>query len=101
MPCSLQESVYTLKVFPNPAHDNFNISAMDNQSGRLVIYNYTGQIVYDTPFYKEKTIATTGFETGLYFIELTNSLTTHKRRITIRLENSNQGHANQVLLGIK
>jgi hypothetical protein len=81
---SLEESSNSLSVFPNPASEYIQISTMDKHSGRLAIYNYTGQIVYIAPFHNQTSIPTTEFETGLYFIELTTSLTTHYRKILIR-----------------
>ena len=77
-----------LKVYPNPASENFTIEVPALSNEILKIYDVAGQIVYQKTL-SEKTIHTlkihsATWSSGVYFITLTNERDTRVRKIVIR-----------------
>lgn len=63
------------KVFPNPAQDVVNINCKNSNNNQVLIYNITGQVVYNNMFYTSQfKINTSDFKEGIYFIKISNKI---------------------------
>ena len=59
------------KIFPNPAQDVVNISCKNSNSNLVLIYNITGQVVYNNSFNSPQfKINTADFKEGIYFVKI-------------------------------
>ncbi len=70
------EDNHVISVFPNPAHDFFNliISGTNNSTSLLEIYSLDGKLIYKTLLDKHKQnhiIHTNNWDTGIYIIKRT------------------------------
>ena len=77
----------SIKVFPNPAKDNFNIDLSDLKSTATIkIINSTGQVIQQLesePTNAFKTITTIGWSSGLYVIEVSTKNGVYINKILI------------------
>ncbi len=63
------------KVFPNPAQDVVNINCKNSSNNQVLIYNITGQVVYNNMFNTSQfKINTSDFKEGIYFIKISNKI---------------------------
>lgn len=63
------------KVFPNPAQDVVNINCKNSNNNQVLIYNITGQVVYNNMFNTSQfKINTSDFKEGIYFIKISNKI---------------------------
>lgn len=66
-------SINTIKVFPNPSKEKFNIELPNQQNFNLQIYDVTGRKVHER---KNVTgtvkVDCSSFNTGIYFVQATN-----------------------------
>ena len=69
---SENNSLESMRVYPNPASDVVNIQSM-NTSGKIEVINIHGQLVYSTESIDQLTrIDVSGFQKGIYFIRIGN-----------------------------
>lgn len=65
-------SIESLRVYPNPASDVVNIQS-DIPSGKIEVLNIHGQLIYSTELTDQLTgIDVSGFQKGIYFIRIGN-----------------------------
>ncbi|MDD4149446.1 MAG: T9SS type A sorting domain-containing protein [Bacteroidales bacterium] len=63
----------TVKIFPNPASGNINITS-DLEIEQLIIFNLMGQIVYESTFYvNSMNVDISSLESGLYLFKIINA----------------------------
>ncbi len=63
------------KIFPNPAQDFVNINCKNSNNNQVLIYNITGQIVYNNTFATSQfKINTSDFKEGIYFVKISNKI---------------------------
>ncbi|MGZ4058918.1 MAG: T9SS type A sorting domain-containing protein, partial [Bacteroidia bacterium] len=73
-----------LQVYPNPTYDLATISIEGFVIQKITVVNVLGQIVYEEePKASKSEINTTGFEQGVYFIQVLvdGNLVTKKLRV--------------------
>ncbi len=70
----VEDNTFTVKIFPNPAKDEFTILLNDVTNANIVIYNMLGKIVYENTMNSNRMdIANNGrFNSGLYLIKVTD-----------------------------
>lgn len=68
-----KESINTY-LFPNPANQSFTIETTSQEELPLLIINSLGQEVYKGTMNGNKTINTSTFSQGIYFIRISNSI---------------------------
>jgi hypothetical protein len=74
-----------LKIFPNPATDNFKVSLNNAANATVSAVSTTGAIVLnDTSFSNEIIINTAQWEKGIYFVTVTSNGSTTTSKIVIR-----------------
>lgn len=72
------------KVFPNPATDVINVVA-PVVFDQVKIFNQTGQMVYNNPTHaSDIQILTSGFNAGVYFVQIISSDRMVTRKVSIR-----------------
>ena len=75
----------TVSIVPNPASDYISITANGMDNASLKVVDILGNIVYRDVLSNSKTIATSNFKTGVYFVTLEQTgLKTMSRKIIIR-----------------
>lgn len=80
----------SVKVYPNPIHDNqFNVSLPNNVSGKVDIklYNLVGQEIYKTSSESASLITvnpTLQLSKGIYIVEISNGTTSVKQKIAVK-----------------
>jgi hypothetical protein len=62
----------TIKIYPNPAINQINIDSTTPLSGTMKIYNVSGQVVLESTITER--IDVSNFQSGLYFLELTDGI---------------------------
>jgi hypothetical protein len=71
---AIQDAIHTssLEIFPNPTNGQFSLSGLP-ESGSLVIYNYSGKVVYQTNLNAtDLKVDLTGQSKGMYFYKINN-----------------------------
>lgn len=68
-------TVSSLKIYPNPAEDFFNIEQLgeDIKEQELFIYNINGQLTYSETLVQKTAVNTSDWSPGLYFIIMGNT----------------------------
>jgi sugar lactone lactonase YvrE len=63
-----------IKLWPNPAHNQFNISNSDSSASSIEISNLNGQVIHTQKSNPSTTITiqTNGWAAGVYFLKATN-----------------------------
>ncbi|NPD47704.1 T9SS type A sorting domain-containing protein [Lentimicrobium sp. S6] len=83
----LGSSDFEWQVFPNPIHQDFQISIADfNTDNYFKIYNMSGQLVYSSVLESSKKIFNTnniGLSSGVYLFELTMNEQVSSRKLII------------------
>ena len=61
-----------ISIFPNPAHDKFNISLRENNSGKISIVNQLGQVFYSQSFSdtSEIVVNVNDLPSSIYFVKI-------------------------------
>lgn len=59
-----------LKLYPNPAHDYFTITGIDDRKSPLVIYSMSGVEMLRKKYSKEEYVDVSKFESGIYIIKV-------------------------------
>lgn len=68
-----ENTVKTLKVYPNPARETLNVD-LENGVSLIEIYDMNGRILYSTETSNDKfTMSVSGYIPGLYLIKVRNS----------------------------
>lgn len=74
-----------LKIFPNPATDNFKVSLSNAMDATVSVVSTTGAIVLNaTSFANEVVVNTVQWEKGIYFITVTSNGSATTSKIAIR-----------------
>ncbi len=76
-----------IKLFPNPAHSELNISAdayHQNETVSVRVVNTTGQLNWEGYFSGSKTVSTSTWQPGIYLIYLTTTTGSSVTRILIQ-----------------
>lgn len=74
-----------LKIFPNPATDNFNVSLSNGVDATVSVVSTTGAIVLNTTsFANEFVVNTAQWEKGIYFVTVTSNGASTTSKIAIR-----------------
>jgi hypothetical protein len=77
-----------LKIFPNPARDNFTIEVGGMKSGMLRIHDVTGRVVYEKKLYTNTSnsldIPSVTWGSGVYIIILSDGYNTLSRKILVK-----------------
>jgi hypothetical protein len=60
----------TVSIVPNPASDYINITVNGMENGTLKMVDILGNIVYKDAIINSKSIATSNFKTGVYFVTI-------------------------------
>jgi spore coat protein CotH len=57
-------------IYPNPASTSFNLNFSEDLIGKNInIYNYLGQLMYETKAATQMEINTSGYASGVYFVK--------------------------------
>lgn len=59
----------TIRIYPNPANNYCVIRSSEANEENVEVFNALGETIYKTKFVKETTIATSGWEPGIYFVK--------------------------------
>ncbi|WP_055437497.1 DUF7619 domain-containing protein [Lacinutrix algicola] len=62
----------SFKLYPNPATNQLNISAVDSDQYSIAIIDLNGKEVYSDTFSKLKTIDVSSLQSGFYMVSITN-----------------------------
>lgn len=63
-----------ISVFPNPTSNELRIHITKvTDKMRVQVLNYTGQVLYDNPNYKEEPINTLHFDNGIYLVKYSDT----------------------------
>ena len=85
---SFTSSVSTVDVYPNPAaYGELNVALQSVENAQIDIYNLTGKLVYSAntnPTQKVTTLDVSNFETGFYFIKVTQNNTVYSQKVLIK-----------------
>jgi hypothetical protein len=60
----------TVSIVPNPASDYINITVNGMENGTLKMVDILGNVVYKDAIVNSKSIATSNFKTGVYFVTI-------------------------------
>jgi len=70
-----------IKVYPNPAHDELNISIENNKLAELFIYDMQGQVVHhEIMNNEEQVIGIENYRTGVYMVFIITQEDTFKTK---------------------
>ncbi len=72
-----------ISLFPNPTNSDLTIKLAEPLTTQIVVYSANGQVLLKTEMYKESVINTSGFQNGLYFVQLCNATGSMVKKITI------------------
>ena len=62
-----------LKCFPNPIKDQLTISSTTMNLGRIVVFNASGQLLFNTrPHMNEYSLILASYASGFYFVKVTS-----------------------------
>lgn len=64
------EPAIAFDVFPNPNQGFFNVVANTEQNANLLVFNSSGQQVYQSTFYQKTEVDLSGMPTGIYFVKI-------------------------------
>lgn len=83
------EVIANLKVYPNPANDQLNISFDNNFMGstNIKLIDLTGKIVYSSVVNngnQQQTLSVSEYSNGVYFLEISNEETTIRQKVVIQ-----------------
>ena len=71
-----------IKIFPNPATNEFKIKSLKLKGGVLKIYNVLGEMVYELLISKEETTIDVSFlNEGIYFVQVKTGNGIYNRKI--------------------
>lgn len=81
-PTGVEENTDEVRLFPNPAHDNFTIEAKGLQ--RIMVYNMLGQLALTVDCDSDNTvIKTSNLESGIYMVNIRTNDGESVRRISV------------------
>ncbi|MEZ4891110.1 MAG: T9SS type A sorting domain-containing protein [Crocinitomicaceae bacterium] len=83
---SVEENQLTgLAIFPNPATDQFTVSVDNSSNATVSVVSTTGTKMMDsTEFSNTIVVNTTNWESGIYFVVITNNGQTATNKIVVR-----------------
>ena len=77
-----------IKIFPNPAHENFTIDFVRNISGFLRIYDASGRVVFEKAVGNNSNtsllVPSAAWSNGMYFVTITTGQNTISRKVVIK-----------------
>jgi hypothetical protein len=74
-------------VYPNPSQGQFTLELKESVSKSLAftVYNYSGQAIENKQIFTQKTMVDlSGYERGIYFIEVRSGLSIHRGKIIVQ-----------------
>ena len=86
---SIQDDFITmnnLTIYPNPSvgYVNIKVANNDNFNGQVVLTDISGRMVYESEINGNHQINTSGFNTGMYFITVSNSQLKETSRLIVK-----------------
>ena len=74
-----------LEMYPNPTSDNVTVSLFGSTDATVTVISTTGAIVFDQTSFNDKlVIATAQWESGVYFVTVTNNGSTSTQKLIVR-----------------
>ena len=74
-----------IKIYPNPAQNNFTVQVSDNQKQTIQVYNVNGKLILSQIINGTTTIDASNFNAGIYNISITNNAgVTNKRLVVVQ-----------------
>ncbi|MCP4911153.1 MAG: T9SS type A sorting domain-containing protein [Bacteroidetes bacterium] len=79
-------SMNNLTIYPNPSvgYVNVKVANNDNFKGQVVLTDISGRMVYESEINGNHQINTSGFNTGMYFITVSNSQLKETSRLIVK-----------------
>jgi len=87
--CSILSSIETeesdllFSVYPNPALDHLTIENKTEEPYNLSVFDIQAKLIYQTSIHKVKSLDVSQYESGTYFIKITNANRTFVRKLII------------------
>ncbi|MBP7810232.1 MAG: T9SS type A sorting domain-containing protein [Bacteroidia bacterium] len=79
------ELTYNVRLYPNPAHDKFQISMQDTENTNVIVTDMLGR-TFELPFTKTKdtlTFDTSTLKAGVYLVQITKENNTCTKKLVI------------------
>ena len=73
----------SIKIYPNPTHNQIKIDVKDQQDYRLQLFNITGKCLIDEMIREGKTISLKAFGSGLYIVKISNNESSVSKKIIV------------------
>ncbi len=80
---SAKAKVGQVEVYPNPASDRFVVESAAEGTSTVTVYSITGQRVASKQFSKSTVVETTGFNSGIYMLHISNGATTTVKKVSV------------------
>ena len=77
-----------LRIFPNPAHDNFTIDLARNINGFVKVYDAAGRVVFEEAIHgnpqNSLLVPSSTWSSGIYFITISTARNIISRKVVIK-----------------
>ena len=83
-----EKEINGLRIFPNPAHDNFTIDLARNINGLVKIYDAAGRVVFEKTVHDNSRssflVPSSAWGNGVYFITINTGQNIISRKVLIK-----------------
>ena len=73
-----------IKLYPNPAQNNFTVDLIDNTKQQLQIFDLTGKQILQQTITSKTTVDVSSLDNGVYFVLLKNQTGISTQKIVVQ-----------------